>query len=86
MEKWAEIRRLVKVEKRSKRSVRRQFGIHWDTLAKILEHAATVGAAWLTQRQNDGWPLFARRNRYLWSERFCGMMFGAGLSRSHVSM
>jgi transposase len=43
MEKWAEIRRLVKVEKRSKRSVRRQFNIHWDTLAKILEHPEPPG-------------------------------------------
>jgi transposase len=43
MEKWAEIRRLVKVEKRSKRSVCRQFGIHWDTLVKVLEHTEPPG-------------------------------------------
>ena len=43
MEKWAEIRRLVKVEKRSKRSVCRQFGIHWDTLVKILENTEPPG-------------------------------------------
>ncbi len=43
MEKWAEIRRLIKVEKRSKRSVCRQFGIHWDTLVKILEHTEPPG-------------------------------------------
>jgi len=43
MKKWAEIRRLVKVEKRSKRSVCRQFGIHWDTLIKILEHPEPPG-------------------------------------------
>ena len=43
MKKWAEIRRLVKVEKRSKRSVCRQFGIHWDTLVKILEHTEPPG-------------------------------------------
>ena len=43
MEKWAEIRRLVKVEKRSKRSVCRQFGIHWDTLNKILQHSEPPG-------------------------------------------
>ena len=43
MEKWAEIRRLVKVEKRSKRSVCHQFGIHWDTLVKILEHVEPPG-------------------------------------------
>lgn len=39
MEKWAEIRRLVFVEGRSRRSVCREFDIHWDTLKKILEHA-----------------------------------------------
>ena len=43
MEKWAEIRRLVFVEGRSRRSVRRQFDLHWDTLKKILEHAEPPG-------------------------------------------
>jgi len=43
MEKWAEIRRLVLVEGRSKRSVCRQFDIHWDTLRKILGHSAPPG-------------------------------------------
>jgi len=43
MEKWSEIRRLVLVEGKSKRSVCRQFEIHWDTLAKILEHAEPPG-------------------------------------------
>ena len=43
MEKWAKIRRLVEVENRSKRSVCRAFGIHWDTLKKILEHPEPPG-------------------------------------------
>ncbi len=43
MEQWAEIRRLIKVEERSKRSVCRQFRIHWDTLVKILEHTEPPG-------------------------------------------
>jgi transposase len=43
MEKWAEIRRLVFVEGVSKRSVCRQFGIHWDTLNKVLEHSEPPG-------------------------------------------
>jgi transposase len=43
MEKWAEIRRLVFVESRSKRSVCRQFGIHWGTLNKILGHSEPPG-------------------------------------------
>ena len=36
MEKWAEIRRRVLVDGQSKRSVCREFDIHWDTLQKIL--------------------------------------------------
>jgi len=43
MDKWAEIRRLVLVEGKSKRSVCQQFGIHWDTLKKILEHSEPPG-------------------------------------------
>ncbi len=43
MDKWAEIRRLILVEGRSKRSVCRQFHLHWDTLQKILEHAEPPG-------------------------------------------
>ena len=43
MEKWAEIRRLIEVEKRSKRSVCREFEIHWDTLKKILAHPEPPG-------------------------------------------
>ena len=43
MEKWAEIRRLVFVEGRSRRSVCRQFDIHWDTLKKILGHTEPPG-------------------------------------------
>jgi transposase len=43
MEKWAEIRRLVFVEGKSKRSVCRQFGIHWDTLVKTLGHVEPPG-------------------------------------------
>jgi transposase len=43
MDKWAEIRRRVLVEGRSKRSVCREFQIHWDTLAKILGHSEPPG-------------------------------------------
>ena len=43
MDKWAEIRRRVLAEGHSKRSVCREFGIHWDTLAKILEHTEPPG-------------------------------------------
>jgi transposase len=43
MENWAEIRRRVLVDGQSKRSVCREFDIHWDTLQKILDHAEPPG-------------------------------------------
>jgi transposase len=43
MENWAEIRRRVLVDGQSKRSVCREFDIHWDTLQKILDHPEPPG-------------------------------------------
>ena len=43
MENWAEIRRRVLVDGQSKRSVCREFDIHWDTLQKILSHPEPPG-------------------------------------------
>jgi transposase len=43
MDQWTEIRRRVLVNKQSKRSVCREFGIHWDTLVKMLGHAEPPG-------------------------------------------
>jgi transposase len=43
MEKWAEIRRRVLVDGQSKRSVCREFDIHWDTLRKVLGHPQPPG-------------------------------------------
>src|SRR3954470_12851709 len=43
MENWAEIRRRVLVDGQSKRSVCREFDIHWDTLQKILRHSEPPG-------------------------------------------
>lgn len=43
MKQWAEIRRRVLVEGQSKRSVLREYGIHWDTLSKILTHPEPPG-------------------------------------------
>lgn len=43
MENWAEIRRRVLVEGQSKRSVCREFDIHWDTLRKILHNSEPPG-------------------------------------------
>jgi transposase len=43
MENWTEIRRRVLVDGQSKRSVCREFDIHWDTLQKILGHPQPPG-------------------------------------------
>jgi transposase len=43
MENWAEIRRRVLADGQSKRSVCREFDIHWDTLQKILDHSEPPG-------------------------------------------
>ena len=43
MENWAEIRRRVLVDGLSKRAACRAYGIHWDTLQKILDHPEPPG-------------------------------------------
>lgn len=43
LETWARIRRKVLVEGRSKRSVMAEEGLHWETLQKMLAHAAPPG-------------------------------------------
>jgi transposase len=43
MKQWCEIRQKILVEGRSKRSVLREYGLHWSTLQKILEHSAPPG-------------------------------------------
>lgn len=43
MDQWAEIRRRVLVDGESKRSIQRQFKLHWKTLQKILQHAEPSG-------------------------------------------
>jgi transposase len=43
MENWAEIRRRVLADGLSKRAACREFGIHWDTLEKVLGHAEPPG-------------------------------------------
>jgi transposase len=43
MENWAEIRRRVLVDGLSKRAACREYGIHWDTLTKILGHPEPPG-------------------------------------------
>jgi len=43
MEQWTDVRRAVLVEGISKRAACRKFGIHWDTLERILQHSAPPG-------------------------------------------
>lgn len=43
MEQWTDVRRAVLVDGVSKRAACRRFGIHWDTLRRILQHAAPPG-------------------------------------------
>ena len=43
MDMWTDIRRRVLVDGESKRSVQRHYGIHWQTLQKILDHPEPPG-------------------------------------------
>lgn len=43
MEQWTDVRRAVLVDGVSKRAACRKFGIHWDTLKRILGHASPPG-------------------------------------------
>jgi transposase len=43
MEQWTEIRHRVLVLGHSKRSICREYGLHWDTLRKILAHSQPPG-------------------------------------------
>ena len=43
MEDWTDVRRAVLVEGIPKRQACRQFGLHWDTLKRILAHPAPPG-------------------------------------------
>lgn len=43
MEQWSEIRRRVLVEGLSKRAACREYGLHWHTLKKMLEHSEPPG-------------------------------------------
>lgn len=43
MRQWTKIRRAVLVEGLSKREACRQFGLHWDTLERMLSHSSPPG-------------------------------------------
>ena len=43
MDHWTEIRRLVLTKQKSKRAICQEYGIHWQTLQKILTHEEPPG-------------------------------------------
>ena len=43
MQQWTDVRRAVMVEGVSKREACRRFGLHWDTLGRMLDHPAPPG-------------------------------------------
>lgn len=43
MELWTEVRRRVLTQELSKRAACREYGIHWQTLEKMLQHAEPPG-------------------------------------------
>ena len=43
MELWSEVRRRVLTGELSKRQARKKYGLHWDTLQKILRHEEPPG-------------------------------------------
>ena len=43
MEQWTDVRRAVLADGLSKRAACRRFGLHWDTLKRILEHPVPPG-------------------------------------------
>lgn len=43
LELWSEVRRGVSTGELSKRAACREYGIHWQTLAKMLQHAEPPG-------------------------------------------
>lgn len=49
MERWTDVRRAVLIEGISKRQACRRFGIHWQTLKRILEHSTPPGYQRLTK-------------------------------------
>jgi len=49
MQEWTDVRRAVLVEGISKREACRRFGLHWETLQRILAHSAPPGYQRITR-------------------------------------
>ena len=56
MEQWTDVRRAVLVEKISKRAACKRFGLHWDTLQRILGHSEPPG---YVRKQASAKPVIA---------------------------
>jgi transposase len=57
MQLWTEIRRLVLTKQKTKRAICQEYGLHWKTLQKILNHAEPPG---YRQRQPRAKPKLDR--------------------------
>jgi len=68
MEWWTEIRRKVLVEGVSKREVLRQYGIHWETLEKILTHSCPPGYRMRAERAKPKIGPYLERMRQIIEE------------------
>jgi transposase len=68
MEWWTEIRRKVLVGGVSKRQVLRQYGIHWETLEKILAHSSPPGYRMREERAKPKIGLYLERIRQIIEE------------------
>jgi len=51
MELWSEVRRRVLTGELSKRQARKEYGLHWDTLQKILQHEEPPGYRQMRPRE-----------------------------------
>ena len=61
MEMWSEIRRRVLGGEISKRAACQEYGLHWDTLTKILSHAEPPGYRSTKSRASKLEPWLADR-------------------------
>jgi hypothetical protein len=69
MEQWIEIRRRVLNGELSKRAACAEYGIHWDTLKKILTHSEPPGYRLTKPRRSKLEPFLPVIHEILESDR-----------------
>ena len=69
MEQWIEIRRRVLNGELSKRAACAEYGIHWDTLTKILTHSEPPGYRLTKSRPSKLEPFLPVIHEILESDR-----------------